>query len=349
MKKIIQWVFVMVFLVSCSANRQKDTPSPNPIDTNIPTPTNNISSKTIIPPTISNTPSLVPTRTMMPTSNPTLLTQEAVISSCAAKERVWYTKHLSTKYTVNGQWGVVICSDNGIYTKVVNETLNILWEIPAVYDNSIPPVPTWYWKPYLWSPDGRYLYMEPICLCSIDSPWLIYASGYGLSRLNLNSGRLDVWLTPSDNPWYTFAFSDDVKLFAYTPPDFYGTIKVRNLATGEERNINFKEKYNILEYRWTPDNSRLVVFTEEYVNDPSENGFSVFVYSLKSETLIKLMDKNNLNFTFPTEEHMEPRIAISDLTNHVLKLSDVYGENEFQINIRSGELSSGLEVATPTP
>jgi len=92
-----------------------------------------------------------------------------------------------------------------------------------------------------------------------------------------------------------------------------------------------------------------VVFTEEYVNDPSGNGFSVFVYSLKNDALIKLIDKNNLNFTFPTEEHIEPRMAISDLTNDLLKLSDLYDENEFQINIRSGEIVSMIENVTPTP
>lgn len=347
MKKIIQWVFVLVFLVSCSTNLQTSMPSLYLVETNIPVPTNTVSSKMIISPTISNTPSLVPVRTTTPTSDPTFLTQEAVVSSCAAKERAWYTKHLSSTYFVNDQWSAVVCSDNRIYTKVWNTSRDSEWIVPS-YDAVNDVDPSWYWKPYLWSSDGRYLYMEPICLCFIDSPWLIYASGYGLSRLDLNSGQLSVWLTPSDNPWYIFAFSDDTKLFAFSPPDLYRTIKIRNLLTGGERSVNFKEKYNILEYRWTPDGSRLVIFTEEYANDPLENGFSIFVYSLKNDALIKIVDKNNLNFTFPTEDFIEPRMAISAVTNEVLKLSG-YGRNEFQINIRSGEFISTPEIATPTP
>ena len=344
MNKVIVYFLIILLLTACTTEIQRTI---SPVSIVSPMPTSTIFSQSAVGPTNISAPRSISTETSTPTLEPVHLAEDAVVSSCAAKERTWYTKHLSATYYVNDQWVVVVCSDDGIYTKVMNKTLNIIWKIPAVYDNS-NKFPSWYWIPFLWSPDGKYLYMKPVCLCFIDSPWLIYASGYGLSRLNLNSGQLDVWLIPSDNPWYIFAFSDDVKLFAFTPPDFYRTIKVRNLVTGEERNINFKGKYNILEYRWTPDNSRLVVFTEEYVDNLSENGFSVFVYSLKNDALIKLLDKNNLNFTFPTDKYIEPRMAISDLTNESLKLSDVYGENEFQISIRSGEVVSMPENVTPT-
>lgn len=352
MEKAVYLLVLALLVVSCAKEPQSTASTLSVTLTDSPLPTK----------TLTNTPLVISTATKIPTKrsptatkiatitpDPVLLTQEAIVSSCASTEREWYTGHLSTIYYINGQWGVTVCSDNGIYTRVTNESLNIIWEIPAVYGGSNTSELSWYWEPFLWSPDGRYLYMEPVCLCFIDSPWLIYASGFGLSQLDLISGQLSVWLAPSDNPWYAFAFSSNVKLFAFTPPDFYQIIKIRDLLTGEERSISFKEKYNILEYRWTPDNSRLVIFTEEYVSDPSENGFSVFVYSFKNDALIKLVDKNNMNFTFPTEDYIEPRMAISDLTNDVLELSTFYGENVFQINIRSGEFITMPAIVTPTP
>ncbi len=349
MNKVACWALIALLMASCSQQPQNITSPTSVAFVDSPLPTNTVFSKPLITPTISRTPHPIPTETMTSTFDPTYLTQEAVVSACAATERAWYTKHLSSDYFTNGPWSAVVCSDNGIYTKVTNASLNLIREIPAVYDVSDNPTPFWYWKPFLWSPDGKYLYMEPECLCFIDSPWLIYASGFGLSRLDLLSGQFDVWLEPSHNPWYNFAFSPDANLFAFTPPDFYQIIRIKNLLTGEEKSISLKEKYNILEYRWTPDNSRLVVFTEEHVNNSLENGFSIFVYSVKSDALIKIVDKNNLNFAFPTEGYIEPRMAISDLTNDALELADTFGENKFQINIRSGEFISILETTTPTP
>ena len=351
MIKKISFVFLLTFMfLGCSSFPQPEILSTSSA-TIQPVQTDTKPSEVSVTSVVSHTPR--PTLTIQATSTPAVapfsLTEAAVVSACAESERFWYTKHLSATYYTNGQWGVVVCSDNGIYTKVTNTSLNIVWEIPAINDDPDTPEPLWYWKPLLWSPDGKYLYMEPACLCFIDSPWLIYASGFGLSRLDLLSGQLDIWLRPSHNPWYSFTFSDDIRLFAFTPPDFYQMIRVRILETGEEKTISLKEKYNIVEYRWTPDSSRLVIFTEESVSNPSENGFSIFVYSLKNDTLVKIVDKNNLNFTFPTEDHIEPRISISNLTNDVLELSDVYGEDKFQINIRSGEFILMPEIATPTP
>ncbi len=182
-----------------------------------------------------------------------------------------------------------------------------------------------------------YLYLEPACLCSIDSPWLIYSSGYGLSRLNLNTGLLDVWLKPND-VGYSFEFSQDGSLFAFLHPDLLDIIKIRNLITGDEQSLAFKEKYTILEFRWSLDNSRLIIFTEEHEANSSESGFSIFVYTVRSEILRKLIDKDTLGDTFPTEDYSGPRIFISSLSENILTLSDVFGEVEFQLNIETNEL-----------
>ena len=337
MKKVIWWVFISLFFVSCSNETQTIMPTLSATSLGSPLPVNTISNKLLITPTISNTPHPVPAKTLTSTPDPVYLTEEAAVSSCTPKERSWYSKHLSATYFVNGKWGVVVCSDNGIYTKVANETLNVVWEIPATYDSSNNSEPSWYWLPFLWSSDGRYLYMKPVCLCFIDSPWLIYSSGYGLARLSLETGEFGVWLKPSD-VGYSFEFSHDETFFAFSPPDLSDVIKIRNLISGYVQNLSFKEKYIILEYRWTSDNSRLIIFTEEHENNPSESGFSVFVYNVKNDVLKKLVDRDNLNYSFPTENDSFPRMYISDLTDDILTLSQIFDENTFQVNIRTGEL-----------
>lgn len=339
--------FLLIFIITgCSSFLQDRTiPSATGFATSL-MPTGTQSLEVILTPTAAHIPQ--PTLTFIPsTPFPFSLTGSAIVSACTEAELFWYTKHLSTTYYVNDQWSAVVCSDDGIYTKVINEFLEITWRIPSEKGDSDTYELEWYWKPLLWSPDGKYLYLEAVCLCFIDSPWLIYADGYGLARLNLLTGQFDEWLKP--NGGSKFSFSDDMKLFAFTPQDFYQLIRVRSLVTGEERTLSFEEKYNVLQYRWTPDETRLVIFTSEHVNNLSENGFSIFVYSWNNEALIKLVDKNNLNFTFPTKEHIEPRMYISDLTNDILELTDIYGKEKFHINIGSGEIISLSEIATPTP
>lgn len=333
-------------VVSCSNMMQNEvTPSLSLVVTGTSLPTNTPLEETT--PLPLSTPR--PTRTVQPTKtvDPFLATREAALGSCRGNPSHNIDKFISIAYASNGEWNYTICQDNGVYTKVFNDGLGIAWNIPAFDDDLNNEGPEWYWESYLWSDDGRYLYLKPKFLGFIDDPWSMYLSGYGLSRLDLNFGQLDVWLEPDAS--YKFAFSSDTDLFAFTPLDLYQTIKIRNLITGEERNLNLKEKYNILKYQWTPDNSRLVIFTEKQVDDPLESAFSVFVYSLKNDILIKITEKRKVDISVSTDPHDEPRISISNLTNDVLELSNIYSEEKFQINLRSGEFISISEDATPTP
>lgn len=339
MNKVACWALIALLMASCSQQPQNITSPTSVAFVDSPAPTNTVFSKPLITPTISSTPYPVPTKTLTLTLDPISLTQEAAVSSCAATERTWYTKHLSSDYFTKGQWGAVICSDNGIYTRVTNTSLDLTWNVPSYDDGNVnTPEPSWYWAPYLWSGNGKYLYLRSVCLCFIDSPWLLYSSGFGLSRLDLETGEFDIWLKPSDIG-YSFEFSNDGNLLAFSLPDYSDVIKIRDLKSNNEQNLNFKEKYIILEFRWTSDNSQLVIFTEEHEDNPSESGFSVFVYSIEKGALRKLLDKNTLNSSFPTENSIEPRIYISDLTDDILTLSHVFDENTFKLNIQTGELS----------
>ncbi len=262
MNKVVCWVVITLLIVSCSKEPQNIIPQASVTSINSPVPTNTVFSKPLITPTISSTPRPVSTKTPTLTPNPILLTQEAEILSCAGSEKNWFDKLIWDTYFTNGQWNAYVCKDDGVYTKISNPTDGIVWNIPALDDDQTNLGPEWYWLPYLWSDDGSYLYLTPHCLCIIDSPWLIYLSGYGLSRLNLETGQFDSWLKPSDSG-YSFSFTDDGSFLAVSPGEFPAQIKVRNLISGEERNLSFGKTYFVLELDWTPDNSRLVILAQE--------------------------------------------------------------------------------------
>ena len=181
-KKAVYLLVLALFMVSCAKEPKSIAPTLSVTSTDSPLPTKTLTYTPLVISAVTETSSKhspTTTKTATITPDPVFLTQEAIVSSCASTEREWYTKHLSTTYYVNGQWGVTVCSDNGIYTRVTNESLNIIWEIPAAYNGSNTSELSWYWEPFLWSPDGRYSYMKPVCLCFIDSPWLIYVSVLG--------------------------------------------------------------------------------------------------------------------------------------------------------------------------
>jgi len=105
----------------------------------------------------------------------------------------------------------------------------------------------------------------------------------------------------------------------------------------------------VLKYQWTPDNSRLVVFTEEHIENPLEAAFSIFVYSLRDDLLIKVAGKKKVDISALTDPYDAPRISITNLTNDFLELSDIYSEEKFRINLRSGEFISISDDVTATP
>lgn len=332
MNKGVCWVVIILLMVSCSTEPQNIIPQTSVASIDSPVPANTVFSTPLITPTVSSTPRAIPTKTPTTTPDPILLTQEAEVSACAGSEKNWFDKFIRDTYFMNDQWNAYMCKDVGLYTKVSNPTDEIVWNIPSVDDDQNNPGPEWYWLPFLRSTNGKYLYLKPVCLCYIDGPWLIYSSGFGLSRLDLNTGEFAVWLKP-DVAVYSFEFTQDGNLFAFSPPEFSGTIKITDLISGEEQVLSLKESYAILEYRWTPDNLHLVIFARE-----SSIGYSVLVYKLQSEVIRKVVDKNNIDFSILPDYPDEPRYYVSDVSNDSLVISDVHDEGDFSINIHTGEI-----------
>jgi len=224
-----------------------------------------------------------------------------------------------------------------------------VYKIPAVDTDQGTSGPDWFWEPYLWSVDGDYLYLIPRYFGFIDSPWLIYSSGFGLTQLDLSTGARNVLLQPRE-AGYTFALSEDGRLFAYLT-DIPRTIDILDVKTKEKHQLSFKERYNILEMRWTSEGAKLIILTEESAEDPAKGGFSIFEYNLEEEDLKKLVDKNNLNSLYFSEPAAEPRIYISDLSNNVLSLSDNLQQGHFEVNLETGEViqTNDLITSTATP
>jgi hypothetical protein len=205
--------------------------------------------------------------------------------------------------------------------------------------------PDWFWEPYVWSVDGEYLYLTAAHPGSLDSSGMANLSGYGLTQLDLASGARNVLLPPRAEG-YTFALSEDGRLFAYLT-EIPRTINILDVKTKEKQKLSLDQEYNILDMRWTPDGARLLILTEELAEGAIPGGFSIFEYSLEGKDLVKLVDKNNLNSLYTADRFDEPRLFISGLTNEFLFLSDRLGEAFFEVDLLSGEVVPTNDPGTP--
>lgn len=335
MKKTLLLLLVSILLAGCSA--QATEPVVSEIKTSPPTATERPRPTHTLPPPSTQEPTQTP--------DPMLAIREAALESCHGNSQDNIDKYIDRGYSATRSWSATVCQDDGIYTRVTRLGKEKVYKVPALDTDANTTGPDWFWEPYLWSVDGDYLYLTPRYLGSIDSPWLIYSAGFGLVQLDLSTGARNILLEPYDGG-YTFALSEDGRLFAYLT-DIPRTINILDVKTGEKRQLSFKERYRILEMRWTPDGARLMILTEELADGPAQGGFSIFEYSLERDELTKLVDKNNLSSIYSSDEFDEPRIHISNLSNEVLSLSDTLQEGYFEVNLETGEVTQTDALGTP--
>jgi hypothetical protein len=335
MKNTILLLLVFIFLAGCWAQVTE------PVVPEISAPSSTATESPL--PTSTFSPTSTPEPTQTP--DPGIATQQAALASCRGNGQDSIDKYIDQGYSSTRFWSATVCQDNGIYTKVTKLAKDKIFKIPALDTDGGRPGPEWFWEPYLWSVEGDYLYLTPRDLGFIDRSSSLYSSGYGLLQLDLSNGERNTLLKPYDGG-YTFALSEDGRLFAFLS-DIPRTITVRDVKTKEERQLSFKEKYKILEMRWTLDGARLLILTEESTEDPAQGGFSIFEYSLEREDLQKLVDKNNLNTLYTSDEFDKPRIYISGLTNELLSLADTLQEGNFEINLQTGEVIQTDDLGTP--
>jgi hypothetical protein len=335
MKKILLLLLVSILLAGCTARATE--PVVSEIRTSVPTATERPRPTPTQPPTSTQEPTQTP--------DPLLATQAAALESCHGNSPDNIDKYIDRGYSATRLWSATVCQDNGIYTKVSELGKDKVYKIPALDTDAQTAGPDWVWEPYLWSVDGDYLYLTPSYLGSIDGTGPANLSGYGLTQLDLSSGARNVLLQPRAEG-YTFALSEDGRLFAYLT-DVARTISILDVKTKEKQKLSLDDEYSILDMRWTPDGARLLILTEESGMDPNQGGFSIFEYSLEGKDLKKLVDKNNLNSLYTADQFDEPRLFISGLTNDILSLSDRLGEALFEVNLQSGEVIQTDALGTP--
>jgi hypothetical protein len=335
MKKTLILLIATIMLVSCTS-KATETVAPA-----IGAPSSTATERPV--PTLT----LQPTSTQEPTQtpDPMLATREAALNSCRGNGQDGIDQYLSQGYSATRFWSATVCQDDGIYTKVEKLGKDKVYKIPAVDTDSTTSGPDWIWEPYLWSVDGDYLYLTPSSPGPSDNPGTVSPSGFGLVQVDLSNGERNVFLKPRPEG-YNFALSEDGRLFAFLS-DVPRQIMIRDVMTKEEHQLSFKERYQILEMRWTPDGARLIILTAESAEDPTKGGFSIFEYSLEGNDLTKLVDKNNLNSLYSSDPSAEPRISISDLSNDVLFLSDNLQESYFEVDLQTGEVIQTNNLGTP--
>jgi hypothetical protein len=272
-------------------------------------------------------------------------TQQAALESCRGNNQENIDQYIRQGYSATRFWKATVCQDDGIYTKVERLAKEKVYKIPAVDSDPETSGPDWFWEPYVWSVDGEYLYLTAAHPGSIDSSGMANLSGYGLTQLDLASGARNVLLPPRAEG-YTFALSEDGRLFAYLT-EIPRTISILDVKTKEKQKLSLDKEYNILDMRWTPDGARLLILTEELAEGAVPGGFSIFEYSLEGKDLVKLVDKNNLNSLYTADRFDEPRLFISGLTNEFLFLSDRLGEAFFEVDLLSGEVVPTNDPGTP--
>ena len=329
MQKLYFMVLLVLFLVSCEAN-QMQTPT---LKTNTPTPTIMM----LDMPTVFSTPN--PTSTNKPTQtiDPIQATQEVALASCRGNSDTPIDKYIQQAYSQFNHWTATVCQDDGIYTKVLNLETEKIWNVASIDDNTSYSGPEWFWEPFLWSENSKYLYMKSEPIGFIDSPWLRYSSGFGLSRLNLENGQMDVWLKPSQGG-YHFAFNSDATFFISSFTGFPNILKIRDLNLGKEENLILKDKYYALSFAITPNDSRLVVMAQEYEATESKDNIVLFIYNMKTKTLRKI---------FVSSNQVDANIIFNQISNDYFIMYDIYTGDYIQANILTGDVSILRELPAP--
>jgi hypothetical protein len=327
MRKIILPLLLTCLLASCDASPQA-----------VVVPTASVSP---IPPTSTPLPSK--TRVTIITATPTLLpkiaTVEGVQESCDGS----YGWSSQNRISPNGEWVVVLCHDDGDYTKVARLDGGRAWKLPAEsykdeYGNYSNPEYYWF---YRWSVNPNYLYLSKYACC-IDSPELIFVEAFGLYRLNLTSGVVEAIY---DGAY--FSLSPSEKYFVSVDFESVPRVNIFNRRTGGKLAYDLEPKYvDIGHFSWSPDESKLVFvggLTDWVISDAQ--GFSLFSYDFHTHSLNVLINDDAARLIPADYEY--PHVWLDEDT---IILTEFYRGSFWKMNVQTGEREPyGEPTPTPTP
>jgi hypothetical protein len=318
------FILLMILLSSCAPVLQNElaipvSPSPAALASTPAT--------TTIAPTLIPSPIITPDRVYA--------TVDASIDACGGEHTL--NRHKDLQLSPDEQWVVSVCVDQGHYTRVARSDGAAKWKLPFFVDeNSYGP--GWYFQPYHWSKDGRYLYLTLGSLFAIDGPGLAFVEGFGLYRLELVSGDLVTWF-PADISGYSFSISLDEHWFIFVDPDNRQVVRIRDMLSGNEASLVFKEKYQTIgDFVWSQDSLKVIIVAAIRDWNSSDAGFSLFSYDIETKQLTTLVD-NDAHQLLPEVNEDGDNVWLSD---EVLQLASWDDNSICELNIRTAELTCDI-------
>lgn len=285
-------VFFLILFTACS---------PEQVNMNTLTPieTLNNTETPIIP---TRTVSIESTQTLSPTIPSTrvipALTQTAISlieENWQVCERAMYPGW-NNALSDNGQWLTVECDlnmNNRTFTKVFRLDGTQSWDVPFyetaganLKSESFPDgFEAGVMMPFHWSKDGNYLYLSPRILY-LDGPWLDFVNGFGLYRLDLNTGKTSKTLSAN-----AYAFSPNDRYLAYISQN--GNLEILDIFTGEVVAHKIaSSSLAIGKIIWSPGSGKLT-FIKAFDELWDQNGyFTLYYYDFENNSLTELLTQD---------------------------------------------------------
>ena len=243
-------------------------------------------------------------------------------------------------FSPDGLWMEELCysaEDQDLILTLSNSENQVLWKL--LYQDYLPPmdfIPDGGMSVVHWSNDGRYAYFNSFLggdggECFVSG----WDSGAGLFRLDLQTGNVTTFLSPSDNLWwYGFSFSPTDRRLVYGARA--RDLKILDLATGQLISIipkkDFREGGG---YIWSPDGLEFV-----YSTVTSSDQGEMFSYSVR---LVDAQSGSEQTLLESTNECLAVTLWSED---NVLTLEKNYGQAVIEFDLNSNKI---VREATVTP
>jgi len=286
-------------------------------------------STTLLNPTFTLPPTLLPSQATQTAVYPTFVltakaqehymftavpaTLEARNAKC--KEGFVIEKYLDIIRYSNNTWTLFTCSpvpanrkdmwtpgvvDYGTrYTQLVKTDLSKIWTIQHdIFDYSIIDRPDALLAPYRWTGDGKFVYLHPASFPGggggTDSRELKYDID-DLYRINLETGKFELVL--ARDQYSALELSPNAKLLAYSERDIPDIIHVKDMETGIDLQVKLNEEIIAAGgFVWNSESSKVVITIgygkqiEDVYDDLS--GTAILVLTPKGMYVQKILAKD---------------------------------------------------------
>ena len=157
-----------------------------------------------------------------------------------------------------------------------------------------------------------------------------FVDGYGLYRLDVETGKVSTWLGYTGNA-YSFAFSPDDNYLAYNSDVDSNYLHILNLEEGTSEKLMIPDVLKwAAKLLWSPDSSKMAFVTmhdQWCCNDNKNmNVSSLFLYNAKTNTITQLLPGSS-RLLYPVEWISETRIMLHDYWNVIDFIFDVSAKN----------------------